>query len=195
MRAARRALGKRQTQDERSETCADGVRGEERRGEEKRKREGGGERGGREKEIARREARTWQATERREREEGGETSARRRRAHLLESDGQVKKEKRRGKEEKGGAHLTSTTPRPVPAAPNAHCSSGGLRHRAMQHSLPSDPYHSTFHCGKWKQRHFGPVATVEKKSVRAHPLSLAHCVAHTIRPVIPTTAFDPRAPD
>jgi hypothetical protein len=111
-----------------------GVSGEERRGEEKRKREGGGERGGREKEIARREARTWQATERREREEGGETSARRRRAHLLESDGQVKKEKRRGKEEKGGAHLTSTTPRPVPAAPNAHCSSGGLRHRAMQHS-------------------------------------------------------------
>jgi hypothetical protein len=108
------------------------VKGE--REKKEREGEGGGERGEGKKEIARREARTWQATERREREEGGETSARRRRAHLLESDGQVKKEKRRGKEEKGGAHLTSTTPRRVPAAPNAHCSSGGLRHRAMQHS-------------------------------------------------------------
>ena len=38
-----------------------------------------------------------------EREERGETSARRRRAHLLENDGKGKKEKRRGKEEKGGA--------------------------------------------------------------------------------------------
>ena len=61
--------------------------------------------------------------------------------------------------------------------------------------LTSDPYHCTFHCGKWTQRHFGSVATVEKKSVWALPPKLGSLRRPTIRPVIPTTTFDPRAPD
>jgi len=94
LRTARRALGKRQAQDERrgerERRRRDllGYEKKERRGEGKR---GGGERGERKKEIARREARTWQAT-----------GAGRAHRDLRRRVAGVRGEERGGKEEKRG---------------------------------------------------------------------------------------------
>ena len=58
--------------------------------------------------------------EKREREERGETSARRRRAHLLESDGKGKKEKKKGERGEGrGENVRAVGARRVPYAVQA----------------------------------------------------------------------------